>query len=78
MEDFLLASLNFKGYSEDERKEINQRICPIIFMNYQSDNEEDRNRSNLKGSSAINPHSGKNTNYSKENKKTHNLFLCLN
>ena len=72
--DFLLASLNFKGYSEDERKEINQRICPIIFMNYQSENSEDRTRSNLKGSSAINPHSGKNKKYNKENKETYNLF----
>ena len=72
--DFLLASLNFKGYSEDERKEINQRICPIIFMNYQSEDNENRNRSNLKGSSAINPHAGKNTKYNKENKQTYNLF----
>ena len=46
----------------------------IIFMNYKSQEGKDRERGNLKGSRAINPHAGKNTEYNKENTSTYNLF----
>lgn len=71
---FLLSKTNFELYSKSENKEINSRMCPIFFMNYQSEDEKDRIRSNLKNSYKINPHAGKNENYKREDTKTHNFF----
>ena len=72
--DFLLASMNFKGYATDDRKEINKRLCPVLFMNYKSDDDKERTRGNLKNSVSVNPHGGKNTNYKKSDRSTYNLF----
>ena len=72
--DFLLASVNFKAYKEDKRPSINKRKCPVLFMNYKSEDGIPRERSTLKGSRSVNPHAGKNSEYNKENASTYNLF----
>ena len=72
--DFLLASVNFKAYKEDKRPSINKRKCPVLFMNYKSEDGIPRERSTLKGSRSVNPHVGKNSEYNKENASTYNLF----
>jgi LysM repeat protein len=72
--NFLLAKLNFEFYKNDDREIINKRKCPVLFMNYKAEDGKDLERSTLKGSTSINPHAGKNSNYKKEIPGTYDLF----
>ena len=72
--DFLLAELNFEAYQKDKRDSIRKRICPVLFMNYKSENGITRERSTLKGSRSINPHVGKDSKYNRENSSTYEFF----
>ena len=72
--EFLLSKINFNLYAKSENEEISSRICPIIFMNYKSEDSKDRERHNLTNSFKINPHAGKNTKYSRHDQRTYDLF----
>ena len=50
------------------------RTCPIFFMNYKSKDDKENERTALRNSFKINPHTGKNTNYNKHDQRTYNLF----
>ena len=72
--EFLTSKTNFELYAKSEDENISKRICPIFFMNYKSENEQDLKRGNLPNSFKINPHAGKNTNYDRYDQRTYNLF----
>ena len=72
--EFLTGTTNFELYAKSEDENISSRICPIFFMNYNSNDDKERTRKNLKNSFKINPHTGKNTNYNRHDQRTYNLF----
>tara|TARA_B100000902_G_scaffold388046_1_gene433054 strand:+ start:3698 stop:6235 length:2538 start_codon:yes stop_codon:yes gene_type:complete len=72
--EFLVSKKNFELYAKSEIEDISMRTCPIFFMNYKSKDDKDKERNNLKNSFKINPHTGKNTKYSRYDQRTYNLF----
>ena len=72
--EFLIGTINFELYAKSDDENISSRICPIFFMNHNSNNDNERTRKNLKNSFKINPHTGKNTNYNRYDQRTYNLF----
>ena len=48
--EFLTSKTNFELYAKSEDENISKRICPIFFMNYKSENEQDLKRGNLPNS----------------------------
>ena len=72
--EYLLSKINFNLYAKSENEEISSRICPIIFMNYKSEDSKDKERHNLPNSLKINPHAGKNTKYNRHDQRTYDLF----
>lgn len=72
--EFLISKKNFELYANSEVDEISSRTCPIFFMNHKSIDDKENERTNLKNSFKINPHTGKNTKYNKYDQRTYNLF----
>ncbi len=72
--EFLISKKNFELYANSEVEDIRSRTCPIFFMNYKSKNDKENERTALRNSFKINPHTGKNTNYNKHDQRTYNLF----
>ena len=72
--DFLLAELNFEAYKNDKREIINKRMCPVLFMNYKSQEGRIRERTTPPGTRSINPHAGKDTKFKRVNPSTYEFF----